>query len=155
MYFPSSNPRDNHHPHKRRSKGLQIQVPSGSKVMEALNMARIQLSEMDRVEPELETILTDGSQVKVIRVRQEFSVEQAVIPFEQQSIPNEAIPEGEQRLSQAGLNGLEEITYRRIFEDGIEISKSIVKTAIINEAIPEVIMVGTKLSFAHIPSQGK
>ena len=118
-------------------------------------MARIQLSEMDRVEPELETILTDGSQVKVIRVGQEFSVEQAVIPFEQQSIPNEAIPEGEQRLSQAGLNGLEEITYRRIFEDGIEISKSIVKTAIINEAIPEVIMVGTKLSFAHIPSQGK
>ncbi len=93
--------------------------------------------------------------MRVIRVEEEFSVEQVVIPFEQQILRNESLPEGEQRLIQPGVNGLQEITNRRVFEDGVEVSNSPVKTVIVEEALPEIVMVGSQSPFASIPIPGR
>ena len=101
---------------------------------------------MDKVEPPYIQCLSDGSLVKVIRVREEYYIEQVIIPFEHQELRNEALPEGERRLSQPGVNGLEEITYHRVFEDDIEVSNSIVKTIVLKEAIPEVVMIGSRVN---------
>ncbi|MDP2776873.1 MAG: G5 domain-containing protein, partial [Anaerolineales bacterium] len=62
--------------------------------------------------------------------------------------------EGETRLVQAGVNGLEEITYRRILEDETEISKSAVKTVILSEALPEIVMVGAQSSYTPLNIPG-
>jgi hypothetical protein len=136
-------------------KDIQIKIPSGSTVQEALKTSQITLGEMDRVEPPVYTVLSDGDQVKVIRVREEYFIEQEVIPFEHQEIRNEALPEGERRLSQPGVNGLEEITYHRVFEDDIEVSTNIVKSVVLQAAIPEVVMIGSRSSFASIDIPGK
>jgi len=137
------------------NKDIQIKIPPGSTVQEALKTAQITLGTMDRVEPPLYTVLSDGDQVKIIRVREEYFIEQKVIPFDHQELRNEALPEGERRLSQPGINGLEEITFHRIFEDGIEVSKNIVKSIILQAAMPEVVMIGSRSSFASIDFPGK
>jgi hypothetical protein len=97
----------------------------------------------------------DGMNVKVIRVVEEFYVEKVAIPFEHQELKNEALPEGDKRLSQAGENGQKEVTYRRILEDGREVSNSAVETTIIKAAVPEVMMVGSKSTFTAINIPGK
>jgi hypothetical protein len=102
-------------------KDVQIEIASGSTVQDALKTSQITLGEMDRVEPPLYTVLSDGDQVRVIRVREEYFIKQEVIPFEHQELRNEALPEGERRLSQPGVNGLEEITYHRSFYKYCEI----------------------------------
>lgn len=135
-------------------RDVQIKITSGSTVQEALKKAQIILGEIDRVEPPSYTVVSDGSQVKVIRVREEYYIEQEVIPFEQQELRNEALPEGERRLSQPGVNGLEEITFHRVFEDGIEVSNNIVKSVVLKAAIPEVLMIGSRSSFASINIPG-
>ena len=56
---------------------------------------------------------------------------------------------------QEGANGLQELTYRRVLEDGVEISKAVVKTVILQEAQPEIMMVGAQTSFAPLPVPGK
>jgi resuscitation-promoting factor RpfB len=136
-------------------KSFQMQAPAGSTVQEALTRAGITLSSLDRVDPPVYTLLSEGAEVHVIRVIEEFEVEQVVIPFERQVIRNETLPEGETRLSQPGQNGLQEITYRRVFEDGSETARSIVRSIIVEEAIPEVVMVGSQTPFLSVSIPGR
>ena len=132
-----------------------FKVPSGTTVQEALDLVSLTTSTLDRVEPPGFTLLTEGTEVRVIRVEEEFSVEQIVIPFEQQILRNESLPEGERRLIQPGINGVQEITNRRVFEDGVEVSNSPVKAVVVEEAIPEIVMVGSQSPFASIPIPGR
>jgi hypothetical protein len=136
-------------------KELQLNLAEGSTVQEALKSAQITLGELDEVEPGLSVIISDGAQIKVTRIKEEYSTEQIVIPFEHQELKNETLPEGERRLSQPGANGLEETTYRRIFEDGVEVSNSEVKSVVIREAVPEVEIIGSRSIFPAIAVPGK
>ncbi len=134
---------------------LSLKIPAGSTVQDVLKSAQLTLGELDSVDPPLQTVLTEGSRVKVTRVSEEFYVEQRIIPFEHQELRNEALPEGERRLSQPGATGLMEITYRRVFEDGIEVVDSEVKSVIVKEAVPEVVVIGSRSMFAAIAIPGK
>ena len=132
-----------------------VTVPAGSTVTQALQSASITVGNLDRVDPPVYTVLGDGNAIELTRVEEVFETEEQIIPFEQQIVRNETLPEGETRLVQAGVNGLEELTYRRVLEDGEEISASIVKSVIVQEAIPEIMMVGAQSSFAPLPIPGR
>ncbi len=136
-------------------KHYQVQLPAGSNAQDAYDTAGISVGELDRSTPPLFTALSEGSQISLVRVREEYYIEQVVILFEHQELRNEALTIGERLLSQAGVNGLEEITYRRVFEDGVEVQNSVIKTEIIQEAIPEIVMVGSQASFASLVVPGK
>jgi hypothetical protein len=124
-------------------KNIQVKIPPGSTVQQGIEAAHIVLNSLDTVYPQLYTQLVDGSRLEVTRVREEYYIKQVIIPFSHQELINEALPEGERRLSQPGVNGLEEVTYRRLFENEVEISNNIVKSTVIKEAIPEVVMIGS------------
>lgn len=132
-----------------------ISVPSGSTVSQALQTAGVKINEQDRVDPPPYTVLKNGDSVDITRVQEVFETEEQIIPFERQVVRNESLPEGETRLVQEGVNGKQELTYRRVLENGIEISKSIVKTVILQDARPEIMMVGAQTSFAPLPVPGK
>jgi hypothetical protein len=132
----------------------QVSVRAGSTVAQALQEAGIALGAADQSEPPFYTVLSDGDAIKLTRVEEVFETEQVIIPFERQIVRNETLPEGETRLVQAGVNGLQEITYRRILEDGIEVSKTAVKTVILNDALPEIVMVGAQASFTPLSIPG-
>ena len=136
-------------------RDIQLNITSGSTVQEALNSANIKLGDLDKVEPPLYTVLSYNSKINIVRVREEYYIEQVIIPFEHQELRNEALPEGERRLSQPGVNGLEEITYHRVFEDNVEVSNNAVKSIVLQEAIPEVVMIGSRSTFASINIPGK
>jgi hypothetical protein len=132
-----------------------ITVPAGSTVTQALQSASVTVGNLDRVEPPPYTVLGDGNSVVLTRVEEVFETEEQIIPFERQFVRNDSLPEGETRLVQAGVAGLEELTYRRVLEDDVEISRSIVKSVILQESIPEIMMVGAQSSFAPLPIPGR
>jgi hypothetical protein len=132
-----------------------VTLPSGSTVTQALQSAEINMGDLDRVEPPPYTVLNDGDSINLTRVEEVFATEEQIIPFERQVVRNESLPEGETRLVQAGVNGKQELTYRRVIEDEVEISKSVVKSVILQEALPEIVMVGAQSSFAPLPVPGK
>ena len=133
----------------------EVEVPAGSTVDDALKAAGIIAGQLDRTEPPAYTVLGDGSNVRLIRVREEFTTEQVVIPYESQVLRNESLPEGQEYWLQLGKNGLQEITIRRIFEEGEEVSSSQVKTVTIKEALPQIKMVGVQKPFAPITIVGR
>lgn len=133
----------------------EITIPAGSTVTQALQSASVAVGNLDRVEPPPYTVLGAGDSIELTRVEELFETEEQIIPFERQIVRNESLPEGETRLVQAGVNGREELTYRRVLEDDIEISKSVVKSVVLQEAIPEIMMVGSQSSFAPLPVPGR
>ena len=132
-----------------------ITLPSGSTVQQALDTAKITLSSTDRVDPPSYTTLTDGMAIVVSRVREEFETQQVVVPFERQELRNESLPSGETRLVQAGQNGLNEITIRHVFENNTETGNSVVSETVLQEAVPEIVMIGVQSPFAPLTIPGK
>jgi len=132
-----------------------ITIPAGSTVTQALQAAGVTVGAQDRIEPPAYTVLGDGNSITLTRVREVFETEEQIIPFERQVVRNESLPEGETRLVQAGVNGRQELTYRRVLENEVEISRAAVKSVILQEAIPEIMMVGAQSSFAPLPIPGR
>ena len=132
-----------------------VSIPAGSTVSQALQAAGIKVESLDKADPPLYTVINNGEEIKLTRVEEVFETEEQIIPFEKQVVRNESLPEGETRLVQAGVNGLQELTYRRVLEDEVELSKSVVKSLILQEAVPEIVMIGAQSSFAPLPIPGK
>ncbi len=133
----------------------EIEVPAGTTVQDAIGKAGLSAVAPDRVDPPLYTVLTESGEIRITRVTEEFTVEEVVIPFDKQVVRNEALPEGETRLIQPGVNGLHEITIRRQFEDGVEVASGSVKTVVLQESIPEIIMVGSQTPFTQVDISGR
>ena len=136
-------------------KTAQVGVPAGSTVLQALQQSGITPGDLDKSDPPFYTVLNNGDTIKLTRVKEEFDTEDETIPFQQQIIRNESLPDGQTRQVQAGVNGEQEITYRRVLEDGVETSKTIVKTVILQNALPEIMMVGAQSSFTPLSIPGK
>ena len=132
-----------------------VTVPAGSTVTQAIQSTGLTLGSQDTTIPLGYTVLSNGDSITITRVKEVFETEQQIIPFERQVVRNESLPEGETRLVQAGANGTHELTYRRVLENDVEISKSVVKSVILLEAVPEIVMVGAQSSFAPLPVPGK
>jgi resuscitation-promoting factor RpfB len=129
-------------------------IPQGSNVRQALAGAGLTLSSLDKVEPGLDELISTGETIKIIRVKEEFTVEESTLPFESQTIKNESLSQGQTLLIQAGINGIQSDTYRILSEDGIEKSRTIVKSEITQAAQPEIIMVGIQSPYKSVEIQG-
>lgn len=135
----------------------EFNISPGSTVQEAINAGGITLDSLDRVEPSPSTVLIDQTTIKVTRIKEEFEVEEIEIPFDQQRLPTELLPEGVERYDplQKGKPGLREITYRIVFEDGVEISHTQIKSVITIEPQSQIILYGTKQKYSPIDIPGK
>ena len=131
-----------------------VEIPYGSTVQQSIEAAGIELGSLDRVNPPSYTVVEQGSRIVITPVQEIFEIEQIVIPFDRQTIRNEALPEGERRLLQPGANGIQEITYRILIEAGEETSRAPVKNAILEEPTPEIIMIGTQAAHTPLPIEG-
>jgi hypothetical protein len=133
----------------------RVLVPSGSTVQQTIETAGIELGSLDRVNPPAYTVIDEGSTIIITPVEELFEIEEIIIPFERQTIRNEALTEGENRLLQPGKNGVQEITYRILIEAGVETSRAPVKNIILEEATPEIVMIGTQTAHTPISIDGK
>ena len=133
----------------------QVSVERGATVQEALQAAEISLGDLDSVEPPAYAVLADGGRIQVVRVREAFETEQVVVAFERQTLRSDTLSEGDSRLVQQGISGLQEITYRVRLEDGVEAARAVVKTVWLRAAVPEILMVGAGGPQIPLPIAGK
>jgi resuscitation-promoting factor RpfB len=137
-------------------KTQQVLISPGSTVQDVLTKAQVSLDKLDQTVPDLTTVISNNNQgVKIIRVKETFTVEDVTIPFERQVVHNESLPVSQTILIQPGVNGSQEITYRHLFEDNVETSKNIVKTVTLKDAVPEITMVGVQTPFTAVPIIGR
>ncbi len=126
----------------------------GLTVREAVAKAGVTLGELDRLTPPPYTLISNSLSVVITRVSETFDVVQAALPYTSETVHNEALPAGDHRLLQVGQPGTEEITYRTVLENGVQVSRSEVRRVTITAPTPEIIMVGTQGSFTIVPISG-
>jgi hypothetical protein len=131
-----------------------LNLPPGATVQDALDLAGVQLGSLDKITPAVYTQLASGAAVRVIRVREVFEVEEVTIPFERQVVQTESLIEGQQQILQAGVNGVQQITYRQVFEDENPGPRTIFKTTTLTPSMPEIFMVGVQAPFTALPISG-
>jgi hypothetical protein len=136
-------------------KTSDLEVPAGTTAQVAVERAGLSVNPLDRLEPPGYTVLASGDSIRLVRVRETFKVEERSIPFDNQTVKNESLPEGQTRLIQSGKNGVEQITYRQVFEDEVEKSLAVFKTVILAEPRPEITMVGVQKPFTSLPLPGR
>ncbi len=136
---------------------IPLQIAAGSTVQQALDKAKLSMKALDRSDPPVYTVLGDGMEIRLVRVTEDFEIEQVVIPYEQQTLRNESLPVEKEVLIQKGKEGLQEITYRRVYEDGVQVSDQPIpiKSVIVQEPVPEIRMIGVQTPFAPVPIPGK
>ncbi len=132
-----------------------VTVEAGRTVEQAVRAAGIRLNPLDRLEPPGYTLVREDMHIRVIRVKESFVQEEEIIPFERRTLRNEALPEGETRLVQRGVNGLRRVTYRVLEEEGKPVSRQAVKVEIVQEAVPEIVMIGVRQPFLARPIPGR
>ncbi|NIM92655.1 MAG: hypothetical protein GTO18_02935 [Anaerolineales bacterium] len=134
---------------------FEIGVPPGTTIDGVLEELGIEIASLDRVEPPGYTPVTEGMEITIIRVEELFETENAVIPFERQTIQSEILQIGQTQLIQSGKNGLEEVTYRIVFEEGEQRLRIPLKRVVIEDPVPEILMVGVQQSSSPIAFSGK
>jgi hypothetical protein len=133
-----------------------LYMPTGANVEQALEESGLSIGALDRVEPEIFTQLNNEDKIYIIRVEEEFTVEQEVIPFERKILQTESLPDQTTLIVQKGENGIKEITYRHVYEDGVKVKTARMNEGvIIKDALDEIIMVGIQASFATYPIPGR
>lgn len=134
--------------------GRQALNTEATTVREALNESQIELSPLDRVDPDLYARLEPGLVIVVTRVTEEMQTRREVIPFERQTIANEALATGETRLAQLGVSGEDEISIRVVYEDGLEVNRTEISRKTVIEPVPEILVVGPQGELPSVPVAG-
>jgi resuscitation-promoting factor RpfB len=134
---------------------VTITTESGQSVDEALSNSGIKLGDLDRTVPARDTQLTANIAILVTRVEHVMETREEEIPFKTNILPNETMVLGEQQIIQPGLNGLQEVTYQHVIEDGEEITTSIAARTILREPQNEIIMEGVQSPNVPVTLNGK
>jgi hypothetical protein len=134
--------------------GRQALTTEVETVRQALEQAKVIVGALDRVEPDLYTRLEPGLTIVVTRVSEETDTTRLVVPFERQTITNEALAAGETRLAQLGVNGENEITVRIVYENGVEVSRTEISQRTVIAPVPEILVVGAQDELPPSPVDG-
>ena len=124
--------------------GKERAIPFDSPVTvgEILRSEEIELGPLDQVNPPEYSQIADGMRITVARVREESECDEAEIPFERRTIPNEALAPGETRLAQPGQSGIEQTCYRVVFIDDVRQDPVPVSRVPLREPQDEIVYVG-------------
>ncbi len=132
-----------------------VELPAGSTVSDALDQIHLIPSAMDRLDHDPDQLLVDGMQIHLVRITEQYVMEEISIPYETQTIIDESLPLGQKSVIQAGVTGLLQNTYRLLLEEDVELSRTLFRQQVLMEARPEIVMTGVQEPITPVAVPGK
>lgn len=114
-----------------------------STVAEVLTEAGVSLSEFDRVTPDLDATAIDKATITVVRVIKQEEVIYNRIYFHEVRKPNSGLEHGVVRTVQQGKEGSTADYYEVVYEDGQEVSRSLVRSEVVTPKVDRIVEYGT------------
>jgi len=111
-------------------------------VGEFLREQGVETGTLDRVNPPIFTQISDGMRITLVRVEESTECEEREIPNRRRTVLNEGLQPGEERLGQAGQNGVEQVCFRVTIEDGVGQEPVQISRTTITAPQDEVVYVG-------------
>lgn len=123
-------------------------LTSQTTVGEALQDAGISLSPADYVIPSPNTKLRAGMIVRVVRVTEKVVVEEQPIGFKTRKQPTNALRVGLTQVVEEGQRGLKNVYYKVRYEDGVEKSRSVIRSEVVQQPKDRLILFGERGALA-------
>lgn len=121
---------------------LHLTTTAGN-VRQLLPEAGITYSDADLIDPPLFTPLTDGLSITLVRVTESVEIIPQTLPFDRKIVRSDAMDTNDPpRLLQVGRSGLQEVTVRIVYHDGLEVERWPTQVTVIEAAQEEIVMVG-------------
>lgn len=118
--------------------------------------AGISLYDGDTVElVKMDTFLETGSATtyKINRNGGETLTVETTIPFTEETIDDDELEAGQEKLVQAGEDGRKTVRYKVKFVEGKEISREVISEEVTVEAVPRIKAVSTKQAAKSVPPE--
>jgi Tol biopolymer transport system component len=114
----------------------------------------VELSPLDRVNPELWTQIFDGIQITVRRVIEQEECENVEIPYQERTVFFEGLAQNQTTIGQRGQNGTEQVCYRVRIEDGQQVDRSETSRVVVVPAQDAIIYVSPTGELEPVPVVG-
>lgn len=126
--------------------GANIQVAKaiGDNVGEVLKDLKISVDQDDVVTPSLDSPINPGNLIVIERVEKQTYDSQTDIPYESTRTENAQMYKGEEKVVQPGVVGKKTETVQNTYVNGALVSIDILKSAVTQEPVNEVVEYGTK-----------
>lgn len=115
-----------------------------------LKQQEIILGEFDRIDKELEYVITPDEKIAVVRVEKVTDVVEESIAFATEKKNDSSLLKGKEKVVTAGKNGTVERTYEVLKENGQVISKTLQGENVLTDPTTKVVAVGTKVVTASV-----
>lgn len=117
----------------------------GTNVGDALAAAGVTLVGLDYAVPDLDTPLSPGLTVRVVRVHEEVVSEQTAIPFDTIYQADASMELDQRQTVQLGSNGAQQVNTRVRYEDNVEVSREPETPFVLSAPTNRVIAYGTNV----------
>jgi uncharacterized protein YabE (DUF348 family) len=115
-------------------------------VADFLLQQEITLGELDRVEPEKDSVIQKDAVISIIRVEKVTDVVEEPIHFAVVTKNDSNLSKGTEKVVTPGQEGLLTKEYEVVLENGKEVSRTLLKETQVKEKQDKVVAVGTKVS---------
>lgn len=116
-------------------------------VGEALSDCGVKVGKLDIVEPSTDTLMSDGLDIVVKRVRIEKETVVEKVAFKTVTKEDSSLDQGKTKVVRKGRKGKAKITYRIKYIDGKAASKKKISKKIIRKPVNKVVAEGTRFVF--------
>lgn len=113
-------------------------------VADFLEQEEIVLNDLDRVEPSNEEFIKEEMEIKVVRVEKVTDVVEETIDYAIVRKNDASLERGKEKVLDSGQKGRVKKHYEVILEDGVEVSRELLKEEEVQKMKERVVAVGTK-----------
>lgn len=106
----------------------------------------IKLAPHDTIQPSVDTPITPGQLIFILRNGVQITSETSTIAMPVQTQYSTDLAFGEQAVRQTGSAGKQVTTYQVQTQNGKEVSRTVIQTVVVQPAVPQIVVVGTSLS---------
>lgn len=113
-------------------------------VEDVLEKAGIELGPLDKIEPSLTAMVGKGADISVVRVKRVVEETAHPLPYETLKKEDNSLLRGKERVLQNGQEGKLIKQIEKVYEDGVLVSEQVLSRTVEQEALAQVVAVGTK-----------
>ena len=129
--------------------GKSLDVESAeANVGDMLATEGVKLGDQDKVSPSKDSKLQDGTEVAVVRVNTSDVTQVSPVEYATVVKNDSSILKGVKKVVQAGQAGEKSAVFKVIYENGVEVSRSLVSEAVTKEPVQQIVATGTSVAVA-------
>lgn len=133
---------------------ITVMAHADATAADVLALAEVSYTDSDKLSCESSDLVTPGMEITLIRCTSDTVKEIEILNYETIEKETDTLYKGTTKVSQEGKSGKKTLTYKVNYENGVEVSRTLVSETVTEEPQDEIILVGTKVKAKVSASTG-